>query len=105
MQFQLVLQYYARGPSDFDALIAVENWLIAHLKNNPELAEVDGHDFGAGEGNIFVHTNAPVDVFNELKPNLEKLPGFERLRAGYRSFEEDDYVSLWPKDTESFSVA
>lgn len=105
MKYQLVFQYYARGPSDAEGLIAIENWLVAHLKSHPEMADVDGHDFGAGEGNIFVHTDAPAEVFGELRPHLERLPGFERMRAGYRSFEEDDYVSLWPKDAKSFSVA
>ena len=56
MKYQLVLQFYASSIEDFDQLIEIEEMLESTLGN---LHEVDGHDFGSGEMNIFIHTNDP----------------------------------------------
>ena len=50
MRFQVVLQWPAHSLNDYDEMIAVEDYLIAKLS---EQSEVDGHDFGKGETNIF----------------------------------------------------
>jgi hypothetical protein len=41
---------------DFDELVVVEDLLIENL---PSTSEVDGHDFGSDEFNIFVLTDQP----------------------------------------------
>ena len=64
MKYELVLQFDASNSEDFDQLIAVEDRLESALGN---LHEVDGHDFGSGKMNIFIHTNDPDSAFDLIK--------------------------------------
>ena len=58
MDYQLVFQFRGDSLQDFDAMVALEDELIAELGDS---ANVDGHDFGAGTGNIFsLFRNVPV---------------------------------------------
>jgi hypothetical protein len=81
MKYQLILQWPASSIQDYDAMIAVEDVLIDVL---PEGSEVDGHDAGAGEVNIFIHTNAPAQVFDALKPVLADADLLVTARAAFR---------------------
>lgn len=59
--------------------------------------EVDGHDVGGGIVNIFIDTREPKQCFEEamrIINDMEPKPD----AAGYRNFEEEDYVRLWPED-------
>jgi hypothetical protein len=56
MKYQLVLQFQAESVQEFDELVVLENLLVETL---PLQAEVDGHDFGSGEFNIFILTDLP----------------------------------------------
>ena len=51
-EFQLVLQLPATSGEDFDELIAIEDAMEITFAGLPH--EVDGHDFGSGEMNIFI---------------------------------------------------
>jgi hypothetical protein len=64
MRFQAVLQWPAHSFNDYDEMVAVEDLLIAKLS---EQSEVDGHDFGTGETNIFVQTDDPRRAFEEIR--------------------------------------
>jgi hypothetical protein len=61
MQFILVLQWPAASLDDYDALIAMEDTLEGALAQGNGV--VDGHDFGSGEMNIAIHTDAPLEAF------------------------------------------
>lgn len=86
---------------DYDAMIAVENALIEVL---PEGSEVDGHDAGSGEVNIFINTNGPARVFNALKPMLAASDLLSSARIAFREQSKSEYTILWPEDLETFKV-
>lgn len=98
MRFQLILQFPDELVS-FDELIAIETAVTEHLANG----EVDGHDFGNGEGNIFVCTDRPRDALREIMPLL-RSEQLKALRAAYRKVRDDKYTVLWPATLESFEV-
>jgi hypothetical protein len=94
MKYQLVLQFPASSISDFDELIALEDDLIKALGRS---ALVDGHDFGSGEANIFVHTNEPQRCFDRMRAAVSSSGLFQRLSAAaFRSFRGENYTVLWP---------
>jgi hypothetical protein len=101
MKYQLVLQWPVSSIQDYDAMIAAEDALIYVL---PEGSEVDGHDAGSGEVNIFIHTNAPAQVFDALKPTLADSGLLASARAAFREQSQGEYIVLWPKGLETFKV-
>lgn len=66
---QLVLQFRGGSLSDFDLLISLEDKLIAALGDS---ADVDGHDIGSDETNIFIFASDPNIAFVTVKSVLEK---------------------------------
>lgn len=92
MKYQLVLQFSAGSLSDFDEVVKLEDQIVKLLQQQ---ADVDGHDFGSGEANIFILTNEPGPVFERLLPLLEMDKS--RLSAvAYRDRDGEDYTVLWP---------
>ena len=85
MKYQLVLQFNASSIEDFDAMVALEEDIERVLGENHE---VDGHDYGSGEMNIFVHTNDPAQAlalaFSEGDPGIDGGLGSAGLRSGGR---------------------
>lgn len=103
MKYILVLQWPAIYEADFDALISMEHQLEADLPDAHGF--VDGHDFGQGEMNIFVHTDRPLEGFQDAMISLGSNPLWANVRAAYRLAGEDRYVVVWPKTLEVFSVS
>jgi hypothetical protein len=66
--------------------------------------EVDGHDCGSGEANIFILTDNPTETFRRVKTILKEGELWERLRVAYREVAGDDYTVLWPKHLTTFKV-
>jgi hypothetical protein len=102
MKYQLVLQWPASSTQDYDRLIEIEDLLIEKLS---ESNDVDGHDGGAGEMNIFIHTNDPVAAFEEVKSALVGTDVWFCIRVAYRELNNSEYTSLWPKGLGDFKVA
>jgi hypothetical protein len=102
MKYQLVLQFQALSVNDFDLLVALEETLRGVLEG---LADVDGHDFGSGEFNIFVHTNEPEGIFGRIREVVNRLQSEHQMRAAYRDFDEQEYTILWPPDLKEFKIA
>ncbi|MBI1683176.1 hypothetical protein [Caulobacter hibisci] len=102
MAYQLVLQFPHDALADYDAMIALEEQIDEVLG---ELGEVDGHDAGEGEMNIFVFSPEPESALAALASLL--APYMTSLRAAYRDDEADDerYIVLHPKGLTTFSVA
>ena len=99
--YQLVLQFTANTISDYDALVALEQQLSAALEGS----EVDGHDMGSGEANIFILTSDPQKAFHQMVPVLEHTGQMPALIAAYRRTDEDRYYVLWPENSSrEFSV-
>ena len=103
-EYQLVIQFRLDDAdmTRWEAIIRFETELIDWLDGD---SDVDGHDSGSGEMNIFVHTNDPaasLKLVQTLLPHSE-LASVEYC-AGYRLFTEDDFTPVWPPGLATFDV-
>jgi hypothetical protein len=102
MKYQLVVQWPSTSIEDYDAMIEIENALIANLSAE---SNVDGHDMGSGEANIFIRSNAPRRAFNEVRAILESRDAWSDARVAYRDVAGSDYTILWPEGLSEFRVS
>lgn len=93
MKFQFVLQFPASGADDFDRMVELEEKLSAALGGEHD---VDGHDFGSGEFNLFVHTNDPYEAYEKAKKILHAKTTPE-FRAAFRELKGNHYTVIWPE--------
>jgi hypothetical protein len=101
-EFQLVLQFKPWGDRPPDDLVAVEDRLDALVDLD---ADVDGHDLGSGEANIFIFTSDPIRTVTQCMPAVSAEGLLPLLSAAYRRVGEDRYVRVWPLgDTTAFEV-
>jgi len=100
MKYQLVLQWPGVSTADYDRLISLEEAIRDGLG---DIDIVDGHGFGSGGMNIFIHTDNPKSAFEKIKTLLAVGKNMRELKTGYRDFEEDDYKPIYPKGLKSFS--
>ena len=61
MDYQLVLQFQGDSLGDFDAMVALEDELSVLLADS---ADIDGHDIGSGQANIFIFSFNPTATFD-----------------------------------------
>ena len=101
MKYQLVLQWPAASIDDYDTMISVEDSLIKGLSDDDE---VDGHDAGSGQVNIFILTDHPVRVFEDIEKILKDCGAWSDVRAAYREVEKSIYTTLWPRDLREFKI-
>jgi hypothetical protein len=103
IRYQLVLQIPGDSAAHYEALVALEDALVAALG---DAADVDGHDIGSGEANIFVLTDNPQDTFAKALPILMSCADFDSMRAAFREVADDVYTVLWPRNFEgAFAIA
>jgi hypothetical protein len=102
MRYQLVVQVEPATSNDFDSLVNWEDALIKHLGSS---AEVDGHDLGAGEFNIFMFTDDPFATFGSIQSLPETMPFSTLMRVAYRPVDSKSYIVLWPIDSTPFDIA
>ena len=100
--FQLVLQFEAEKPNDLEDLVRIEDMFRDAL--GPK-ANVDGHDMGAGEFNIFIFTSAPEETFERALALLSAHGPLRKFKAAYREPEAEEFVILWPLDLSVFNIA
>jgi len=100
-KFQFVLQWPAASVDDYDEMTSFEDAVVAALG---DVGHVDGHDAGAGQMNIFVHTDDPLRAFERIKslPRPVRLPA--GLKVAYRAFDGDSYEVLYAQGLTSFVV-
>jgi hypothetical protein len=96
MKYQLVLQFQGEQIEDFDELLKLEFDLGLSLKGKHI---VDGHDFGSGEMNIFIHTDNPEEALSNAKASLDKLSTKNYIVA-FRDIEGENYTVLFPSAFE-----
>ena len=101
MKYQLVLQWPASSVDDYDSMIATEDSLIEELSSG---SEVDGHDPGSGQVNIFIRTDEPTKTFDDVKNILKASDAWTDIRIAYRNLEGSKYTVLWPKNLKEFKV-
>ena len=101
MKYQLVVQCPEGLYEDIDAIAEMEDRLDESLVD----AEVDGHDIGSGEINIFIHTNNPVNTLKAVEQLLDaEQIDMAYIKIAYREIGTDKYIPLWPVDLADFSV-
>ena len=103
MSYQLVLQVRGDSLDDFDVMMNLEKELSIELN---DIADVDGHDMGCGETNIFILATNPTAVFEASEPILDRFKLLHDVKAGYRLLSDDIYTTIWPDgSTDEFLVA
>jgi hypothetical protein len=90
--FQLILRFKPWTAS-LDELLTLEDQLIQTVG---ECVEVDGHDIGASEANIFIECDDPEAMFNACVPVVERAGLLGLLSAGHRPLRGDTYTRVWP---------
>jgi hypothetical protein len=71
-----------------------------------QIAEVDGHDIGSGEMNIFILTADPVASIELVKPLLSAASLLDKVSVAYREVRSHDFTVLWSTSlTGAFVVA
>ena len=101
MQYQLVLQFSGDSLGDYDAMVALEDDLIQELGAT---ADVDGHDIGSVQTNIFIVTTEPEIVFQRAKVMLERSQLLGAVTAAYRPVSSQTFTVLWPAHRHEFSI-
>lgn len=101
MQYLLVLQWSVASDSDFDELIALENALEESLD---ESSDLDGHDIGPTEINIFIYTERPTESFLAAQGAAATWSRWPEVRAAYRSIGGETYTPVWPPNLRDFSI-
>ncbi|MDR6644057.1 MULTISPECIES: hypothetical protein [Luteibacter] len=102
MSYQLVLQWWQPNLPSFDELLAIEEALIEVIGQG---GDVDGHDVGASECNIFIETENPEACFEKVRARFDTAPWFADLYVGYRRMDSDVFTPVWPESMPSFSVS
>ena len=101
MKYQLVLQLPAASIKDYDDMIELEETIAKRIG---ELGEVDGHDMGSGETNIFIHTNSPNAVFDRIKAHLGTKDFLPDMKVAYREIGQETFTIIHPDNLEHFSI-
>ena len=97
MRYQLTLQFRGDSLADYDAMVALQDELTEELGDS---ADVDGHDCGSGETNIFIFTSDPAATFQRIRPVLERTAHLQSVTAAYREVDGERYTVLWPAGSE-----
>jgi hypothetical protein len=100
MRYQLVVQI--RPASSDDSAFELGGRIIEHLATS---ADVDGHDLGAGEFNIFIFTDDPSGTFCSIQALPETRSLSPAMTAAYRPVDGEDYIVLWPRNSTLFNIA
>jgi len=75
--YQLVFQLPGVSQLDFEEMIGLEEELTSAIG---DLGQVDGHDMGHGEMNIFVHTESPIRLFDLPSRSFRTRQGVSPVR-------------------------
>ncbi len=103
-RYQLVIQFKFRDDDTTlqDQVLTLEDDLMERL--DPDVVDVDGHDAGSGEMNLFLFTDEPAAAFAQIKPIMTERSLPDRSAAAYRPTDGEDFVPLWPEGLQDFEV-
>ena len=102
MQYQLVLQLPASSIQDYDDMVELEGIIMQALGG---LGEVDGHDAGSGEMNIFILTDEPRLAFDRIKVVVGTRDFLPDLKVAYREIGRSDFTIIHPPHLKQFAIA
>jgi hypothetical protein len=101
MRYMLILQFATGQHIDaYDELVEYEELLDDRLY---DVAQVDGHDSGSGQMNIFIRTNEPykaLQIALPLAPSSLK----SSMKAAFRESRGETYTVIYPPDATEFKV-
>ena len=84
----------------YDQLIEMENILDYDLGIGHE---IDGHDMGSGQANIFMITNNPEDLLQQIKEILNESE-LSIVKIAYREESKDEFTIVWPVGEKIFEI-
>lgn len=93
MQYQLVLRFRNSSFERPDDIQLLERALTDTLGDT---AQVDGHDTGPRDTNIFILTPDPASAFRRSKPALQGLSLLDKVTAAYRLEGGARFTVVWP---------
>ncbi len=102
MSYQLVFQLPFSSIGDYDAMVRLEERIAEALG---QLGEVDGHDAGPGETNIFVLTERPELALEWVRNALWGNGPPAGLKVAFRRVEGEAYTILHPPGESNFDIA
>jgi hypothetical protein len=102
MKNQVVIRWLASSLTDYDEMVGIEDLLIDKLSSQ---SEVDGHDFGSGETNIFLYMTDPFKTLEDLRSILSEHKAWQVARIAYRKMDETKYRMLWPPGDKPFHIS
>ena len=83
-------------------MIELEETIMTSLGN---FGQVDGHDAGSGEMNIFILTDHPKLAFKHVKQVLGTEDFLPDLKVAYREIGKDEFTILHPVGLSYFTIA
>lgn len=102
MKYQFVIQFSQNSQNKFDHLIGLEDQLEQLLNSD---SEIDGHDIGNDQMNIFIMTNKPIDLFNQIKHLLiNNKFSLGKAKVAYREINNNNFIILFPRDLKTFEL-
>ena len=102
MTYQLVFQLPGRTSADYDRML---RWEEEMIKGLGDFGEVDGHDMGAGEMNIFVLTDQPQAAFDRIKVLIGAEEFMRELKVAYREIGKSQFTIVHPPGLTRFTIA
>jgi hypothetical protein len=93
MQYQLVLRFRKSSLERPDDIQLLERALAESLG---DAVQLDGHDGGPREVNLFLNTPDPTAAFRRSKPALEQLALLDKVTAAYRVEGGARFTVVWP---------
>ena len=93
MQYQLVFRFRKSSLERPDDIQLLEHVLAESLG---DAVQLDGHDIGPREVNLFLMTPDPVAAFRRSKPALEQLALLEKVTVAYRVEGGARFTVVWP---------
>jgi hypothetical protein len=101
MKYQLVLQVLVSSIKDYDMMIWFEDEIVSALG---DVGDVDGHDAGTGEMNIFIYTDEPKIAFERITGIIGVDILLPHLKAAYRKIDSNDFTIIYPSNLKHFAV-
>jgi hypothetical protein len=99
---QLVFQWPALSEAHYRLLLAIEETIRHGLGT---IGLVDGYDIGAGEMNVFIHSDDPQGTLEKTMSLIQGRYDLKELLVGYRNFEDGDYTPVFPPGLTALRVA
>ena len=93
MQYQLILRFRKTSFESPNEVHALEHALAESLG---DAAQLDGHDTGPRDIDLFITTADPASTFRRSKPALERLQLLDRVTAAHRLEGGARFTVVWP---------